>query len=216
MDRKPLNPTAEGHQRSRFSWCLWAVGAALATAGLGCQGETPPNQPKDPDVQVSTLVSGDVTDYEVFTGRTQTMHYQDIKARVTGYLKKIYFKEGEDIPEGAPLFDIDSTPYEATRDQAQASANQADALVKQAASHLQSATDTFKRDLASPSATPEAVMIQDRDAADEAQAALNAARETHKAALAALKTAQTNVDYCHIKAEFAAASAGSASISTTT
>ncbi len=56
--------------------------------------------------------------------------------------------------------------------------------------------------MASPSATPEATAIQDRDAVDEAQAALNAARETHKAALAALKTAQTNVDYCHIKAEY--------------
>ncbi len=194
MDRRP---------RSWFSWRTWAAGVVLAgAAGLGCQGEAPPNPTKDPEVQVSTLVSGDVTDYEVFTGRTQTMHYEDIKARVTGYLKKIYFKEGEDVPAGAPLFDIDSTPYDAVRDQAQANANQADALAKQAASHYQSAMDTYKRDLASPSATPEATLIQDRDAADEAQAALNAASETHKAALAALKTAQTNVDYCHLTADF--------------
>ena len=91
----------------------------------------------NPNVQVSRLVSGKVSDYEVFTGRTQTMHYQDIKARVTGYLEKIYFKEGDDVQEGAPLFDIDSAPYDAARDQAQATANQADAQAKQALTHLQ-------------------------------------------------------------------------------
>ncbi len=203
MNSRPLNPTAGAHHRSWFSWRTWAAGIVLAGgAGLGCQGEAPQSQQKDPDVEVSTLFSGKVNDSEVFTGRTQTMHYVDIKARVTGYLKKIYFKEGEDVQEGAPLFDIDSTPYDAARDQAQATANQADAQAKQALTHLQSVQDTYKRDLASPSATPEAIAIQDRDAVDEAQAALNAARETHKAALAALKTAQTNVDYCHIKAEY--------------
>ncbi len=97
-----MNPTGARH-RSWFSWRTWAAGVVLAgVAGLGCQNEAPPNAPKDPNVQVSRLVSGKVSDYEVFTGRTQTMHYQDIKARVTGYLEKIYFKEGDDVQEGAP------------------------------------------------------------------------------------------------------------------
>ena len=198
-------------------WRTWAAGAVLAgAAALGCQGEPPNNPTKDPDVQVSTLVPGKVTDYEVFTGRVQTMHYQDIKARVTGYLKKIYLTEGQDVNAGDPLFDIDSTPYDAARDQAAATVfqtdaqvKQADALVAQADAHLQSAQDAYKRDLASPAGTPEAVMIQDRDAVTEAQAAYNAAQAslkasqaTRRAAEAALRAAQNNVNYCHIKADF--------------
>src|SRR5581483_3462260 len=49
--------------------------------------------------------------------------------------------------------------------------------------------------LSSPSATPEATVVQDRDAFEEARAALEAAKASRQAA-------QNNVDYCVIKAPF--------------
>ena len=54
---------------------------------------------------------------------------------------------------------------------------------------------TFIRDVKSPSATPEATFIQDRDNREEAKATIARAK-------AARQAAQQNVDYCVIKAPF--------------
>lgn len=171
------------------SWRMASAGALLIVAALGCQGEPQEsNQTKEPDVLVSALVSGDVTDYEVFTGRVQTMHFQDIKARVTGYLKKIYFQEGEDVKRGDPLFDIDPAPYDALLAQAKAE-------VKQAQARLATMQDALTRDAASPDATSRANAMQDQYAVNEASAALEKSRASQTAA-------QNNVDYCHITADF--------------
>ena len=155
-----------------------------------------------PDVVVSKLVQDKISDSQVFTGRVQSMHDTAIKARVTGHLVAIHFKEGEDVEAGADLFDLDATPYQAVRDQAAASLNQAVAMVAQADAHYKSADDTYQRDVAAPQATPLATQIQDRDARDEAMASYKAAQATAKAAEATLHAAQINVDFCHIKAPF--------------
>jgi len=168
---------------------LWAAGALLAGgAMIGCEGEPPGAPAGPPDVDVSLPVEDKVADYEVFTGRMQTIHYLDLKARVTGYLEQINFQEGDDVTEGRELFKIDSRPYDATLAQAAAQVNQA-------TSHLQSMQDIYARDLRSPAATPEATLIQDRDNVEEAKAAVEQAKAQRLAA-------QNNVDYCTIKAPF--------------
>ena len=172
-----------------LSWRAWAAGAVLLSAAfVGCEAEPAGAPSKPPDVDVSTPVSDRVADYEVFTGRVQTMHYLDLKARVTGYLEQINFQEGDDVTEGQVLFRIDSRPYDATLAQAVAQVNQA-------SSHLQSMQDVYARDLRSPAATPEATLIQDRDNVEEARAAVEQAKAQRQAA-------QNNVDYCVIKAPF--------------
>jgi RND family efflux transporter MFP subunit len=189
MDSEPVNRTAGA--RSFLSWRVWAAGAVLAAAAAaGCEGE--PQQAGGPkkleEVQVSALVPDYVADYEVFTGRVQTTHYLDIKARVTGYLKEAGFKEGEDVRKDQVLFKIDSRPYDAMLAQTAA-------MVAQASTHLQTAEDTYSRDLRSPAATSDAALTQDRDAVEEAKAALKQAEANRQAA-------QNNVDYCVIKAPF--------------
>src|SRR5207302_1897169 len=141
-----------------------------------------------PDVDVSSPVPDKVADFDVFTGRTQTQHYLDLKARVTGYLEPTDLQEGEDVKQGQTLFKIDSRPYDAAL-------AQAEAILNQANTHLQSVEDVYQRDVRSPAATPEATLMQDRDNVEEAKAAV-------KAAEAARQAAQNNVDYCVIKAPF--------------
>ena len=188
MKTKPVNHAVGASIRSFFSWRLWAAGALLTGAAVGCEGEPPAPPPSKPTVEVSNPVPDSVADFEVFTGRTQAMHSVDIKARVTGELMEMNFKEGEDVKKGQPLFKIDPRPYDATL-------AQADAMVNQASTHGQSMQDVYSRDLRSPAATPEATLIQDRDNLDEAKATLKAAQATRQAA-------QNNVDYCVIKAPF--------------
>src|SRR6516225_8488496 len=63
-------------------------------------------------VEVCRPVDEPIKDYEVFTGRTQAVNYTDIRARVTGYLDKALFKEGQDVNEGDVLFVVDPRPYD--------------------------------------------------------------------------------------------------------
>ncbi len=189
MQTKPINHAVGASIRSFLSWRLWAAGALLAgAAAVGCDSEPPAPPPSKPTVEVSNPVLDSVADFEVFTGRTQAMHSVDIKARVTGELMEMHFKEGEDVKKGQTLFKIDSRPYDATLAQAAA-------MVNQASTHGQSMQDIYSRDLRSPAATPEATLIQDRDNLDEAKATLKASQATRQAA-------QNNVDYCVIKAPF--------------
>jgi len=66
-----------------------------------------------PEVKVSLPVIGDVTDYVDFPGRIEAVNSVEVRARVTGYLDKVNFREGSDVKQGDLLFEIDPRPYEA-------------------------------------------------------------------------------------------------------
>jgi RND family efflux transporter MFP subunit len=184
-----MNDSVGVRKRWFLSWRGWAAGTLLAVvAAVGCEGEGKSPEASKPEIEVSTPSSGAVADFEVFTGRTQSIHYIDIRARVTGYLEEAPFAEGEDVKQGDVLFKIDPRPYEAVLAQADADLNVAN-------SHFQSMQDVYTRDVKSPSATPDATFIQDRDNREEAKATIARAK-------AARQAAQQNVDYCVIKAPF--------------
>ncbi len=91
--------------------------------------------PKPPEVFVTLPTSGEITDYEDFTGRTVAIKTIDIRARVTGYLDKVNFKdmEGRDVEKESVLFEIDPRPYQAEVARAKASLLQATAHLKRLA-----------------------------------------------------------------------------------
>jgi len=114
-----------------------ALLAAVSLAACGCNKKhpellaTPP-----PVVLVSQPVERTVSDYQVFTARTQAVQSVDIKARVTGFLTKILFKDGANVKEGDILFQIDDRPYKAALDQAEAALSQAKASLDRARADL--------------------------------------------------------------------------------
>jgi multidrug efflux system membrane fusion protein len=87
----------------------------------GCSG-TPEEAPgkRPPTVTVSYPLQREVTDYQDYTGRTAAVDSVQVQARVTGYLDKIYFKEGEEVKEDTVLYEIDPRPYKAAYDSAKA------------------------------------------------------------------------------------------------
>jgi RND family efflux transporter MFP subunit len=70
------------------------------------------------EVSVSAPVEREVTDYEDFTGRTDAVISVEIRPRVTGYLTKVAFKEGDIIKKDALLYVVDPRPYKDAVDQA--------------------------------------------------------------------------------------------------
>ena len=54
-----------------------------------------------------------------FVGRVEAIQRVEVKARITGYLENIAFKEGDLIKEGAPLYSIEKGLFEAAVGQAE-------------------------------------------------------------------------------------------------
>jgi multidrug efflux system membrane fusion protein len=95
-----------------------------------------PDVPRDvpktaaPAVRVSHPVQRQVTDFEVFTGRTQAVQTVDLRARATGYLIRVLFQDGAEVRQGDVLFEIDPRPYQAELDRARAGLALAEARLK--------------------------------------------------------------------------------------
>ena len=79
---------------------------------------------------VSNPSEDDVSEFEDFTGRTDAIFSVNVRARVTGYLDKVHFKDGDEVKEGTPLFDIDERPYKAELNRTEAAVAQAEAHLK--------------------------------------------------------------------------------------
>src|ERR1700680_1317704 len=106
--------------RSALLW-FWLTWAGAVT---GCARGPPQLAPPElPAVPVSQPVRRVVTDYVDFTGRTDAVQAVDIRARVTGYLVKMPFKEGAEVKKGKLLFVVDPRPYQAQLDQAEGQVN---------------------------------------------------------------------------------------------
>jgi multidrug efflux system membrane fusion protein len=150
------------------------LGGCLLLAGVlaGCEAKPSQSpQAQAPVVPVSRPIEKEITDYVDFTGRTDAVESVDVRARVTGYVIKVPFKEGTEVKEGDLLFEIDPRPYQAQLDQALSQIT----LYK---AQLQLAKSTYARDRAVNASTPGAVALQqieaDMAAVEEASARLKA------------------------------------------
>src|SRR3954470_20089681 len=94
---------------------------ALAPVLAGC-GEGAPKQaaPPPPMVTVAKPQRQSVVDYDEYVGRFIAVDSVEIRARVSGYLEKVGFQDGQLVKQGDLLFTIDKRPFQNTLDQARA------------------------------------------------------------------------------------------------
>ena len=113
---------------------------------LGCDSAPPPVAKTSPAVVLVSLpVTDEITDFEEFTGRTDAYQFVEVRARVTGYLDKILFKDGDDVDEGKLLFQIDPRPYQAEVDRTVAAVEQSEAHLKRLEADHRRAVSLFNR-----------------------------------------------------------------------
>ncbi|MCU0704839.1 MAG: efflux RND transporter periplasmic adaptor subunit [Fimbriiglobus sp.] len=110
---------------------LLFLSPALVLAAIVACTRTPAVVPSPPPpvVKVANPRVQSVTDYTDFTGRAKASDTVDIKARVTGYLNKIHFKDGVAVKAGDPLFEIEPGTYETDLNRAKAVVQQAEVTV---------------------------------------------------------------------------------------
>ncbi len=110
--------------------------AAMLVAGCGKKADAPAagaaSGPPPAEVGVVTVATRDVGLITELPGRLEASRVAQVRARAAGILQKRLFREGSDVRAGQALFKIDSAPYQAALQSAQASQARAEANLSQA------------------------------------------------------------------------------------
>ncbi len=154
-----------------------AIGGFMAMQAMKMPKEVVVDTPHDMSMYVSAES----------TGRVEAKYSVDVIARVSGWLQKKYFNEGDYVREGQMLFQIDPREYQLEVNNSRAAVNQYSALLKNAQQELNRANALIKEDLISHSDVDSSLAARDSN-----QALLNAARQKYELAL-------VNLSYTSIK-----------------
>jgi membrane fusion protein, multidrug efflux system len=103
----------------RFLAAVVLLSLPLILAGCG---EGPKNQPPaaPPTVTVAKPVKRTIIDQDEYVGRFVAVDAVEVRARVSGYLDKVHFQDGQVVKQGELLFTIDKRPFQNTLAQARA------------------------------------------------------------------------------------------------
>jgi membrane fusion protein (multidrug efflux system) len=153
----------------------------------GCSKEKPAAERPAPQVVVMTVTASTVQQPISFVAQTESSQRVDIVARVSGFLEKIAYTEGELVKQDQLLFQLDPKPF-----QAQADAAKGQVLAQQAR------FTTAKANLArtKPLALQDALSRADLD---RAQGEYDSASAAVFAAEAKLREAELNLGYTTIR-----------------
>src|SRR6266851_6031540 len=98
-------------------------GLATLTIGLlmaGCGKHASTTTPPPAVVTVVQPIAREIVEWDDYIGRLEAPETVEVRARVSGYLDKVHFKEGKEVKKGDLLFTIDPRPYQAEYDHADA------------------------------------------------------------------------------------------------
>jgi len=172
-----------GRNKSLLVFVTIAVGSILTAC------DKPAQQPaaSAPPVTVAQPTKRTVTDWDEFTGRFEAIQQVQIRARVTGFVTGIEFKDGAFVKTGDLLYVIDPRQYEATLEQARGQLADAKAKVELAERELARAEQLIKTQ-----AVAETIVDQRRQQLESAQASVLQAE-------GALRRADLDVEFTKIK-----------------
>src|SRR6476469_3832632 len=125
MDSIPLVSSLSLMHRARAIALPLAIATLVASCGESQKQASPP----PPAVTVAEPVKRTVFDYDEYVGRFTAINSVEVRARVSGYLDKRHFKDGQLVKQGDLLFTIDKRPFQNTLDQARANLVQAQSNV---------------------------------------------------------------------------------------
>ena len=140
------------------------------------------------NVYVATAITKPIEVWDEFTARIDAVKSVEVRARVSGYLAKVNFSEGQMIKQGDLLFVIDPRPYEAAVEAAKAKIAEIEARLALAKSNLERAKGMYKATVVS------------KEVFETRGAEVLSAKASLSAAKAQLREAELNLEFTHIRA----------------
>ena len=108
---------------------------------VGCDGKPAAGAaPPPPSVTVARPLQKTITEWDEYTGRFAAVETVEVRARVSGFIDSVHFKEGQIVKQGDLLFVIDPRPYRLAVEQAKADVERAKAKHDIATLDVQRAT----------------------------------------------------------------------------
>jgi len=168
---------------------LSALVITTALAISGCDKQTGAGgPPPPPSVSVAKPIPKVVAEWDEYTGRFAAVETVEVRARVSGFIDSVHFKEGQIVKKDDLLFVIDRRPYQIAVEQAKADVDRAKAKLELATMDVQRATPLVQNQ------TVTAREFDTRKATERDTAAQLAAAD------AALKQAELNLEWTEVRA----------------
>ena len=169
---------------------LHALGAILLSLLLvGCDNSAAQNAaPPAPAVNAADVVVKSISQWDSFNGRIEAVESVQLRPRVSGYIDKVNFTDGQEVKKGEVLFTIDDRTYRAALEQAQATLERAKTQASLARSEANRTDKLINTNLVS------------REEWEQRRAAAIQAQADIRAAQAAVDAAQLNLDFTKVTA----------------
>lgn len=138
-------------KRRGIVWAAIVVLAAAVVAGIWWQGQQSgatgdeaakqgqpqgAGAPPAPPVTVANPVYKKIVEWDEYPGQFKAIDSIDVRARVSGYLEKIHFTDGQVVQQGDLLFTIEKRPFEIALNSARAQLSEANAQLSLANRNL--------------------------------------------------------------------------------
>jgi RND family efflux transporter MFP subunit len=159
----------------------------LVTAGCG-DNRQQAAAPPPPEVTVAKPVRRTIVDQDEYVGRFVAIDAVEVRARVSGYLEKVHFEDGQIVKQGDLLFTIDARPFNNVVEQSRGALAQARANLAFTDSDLRRG-----QQLVRDKTITEQTFDQRTQAARSAEAAVSSAE-------AALRQAELDLQFTQLRA----------------
>lgn len=140
-----LAPAMKTHMHD-FKAARAGLLAPLVFLLLAACGDSSQKQaaPPPPAVTVAVPIKREIIDYDEYVGRFIAIDSVEVRARVSGYLEKVHFTDGQLVKESDLLFTIDRRPFQTALDQAKANLQRARADLAFAENDLERASQLVR------------------------------------------------------------------------
>jgi multidrug efflux system membrane fusion protein len=184
-----MNAISFLENRALRTTALGVVLALTVAVIAGCSGQAAETgMPPPPEVSAAPVLVKQVSQWDDFSGRVEAVENVDLRPRVSGYIERVNYEEGQEVRKGDVLFTIDSRSYRAELARAQADLARARSQAELGRSEAARA-----KKLSELQAISTESYEQRRSAAAEAQANVAAAQ-------AAVDAARLNLEFTQVRA----------------
>ncbi len=165
--------------------------AAVASLGAPAISQAQQGPPPAFPVTFATPVAKRITNWDEYSGRFEAVSSVDVRARVSGFIENVHFKDGQVVKVGDLLFSLDKRSFELSVESAAAEVARTEAQVEVTSADV---------DRAEPLVKSRTISGQ---AFDQRRANLAVAQASKQAAEAALKSAKLNLEWAEVRAPIA-------------
>ena len=167
----------------KITTSLIATMAVISLSACFEKKDTKEVKPADNRVEVTKPLVKDIEVWDEYTARIEGEKSVEVRSRVSGYLEKICFTDGDFVKAGDILFEIDPRPFEAMVEASQASVKETEARIELAESNLKRAQELYRANAIS------------REVLETRKSELLSAKAVLMSAQAKLKDAMLNLEF---------------------